>query len=393
MEEQKGKELLEIREEEEDTISGMSSRRSGSPSRKRASLEIDLNEEFFKEEEEEEEDTESTTEVAGDRVASRNSSDGSTKGDGDSSQKKGRTEATGERPASSVRQYVRSKMPRLRWTPELHQSFVHAVDRLGGQERATPKLVLQMMNVRGLSIAHVKSHLQMYRSKRLDDSGQERSTISSALSPLEFHLKRERQHELFYTEKLQFFRILQHLRDHHPVMTDLSKRHDWGMNQHTLAVANSFINRRQSLVMEERQRSFGWSGSSSSKLYPYESFMGNPKFKDNPSNQGSNFHDPYDLLIKDGVEPDRFQSPFGVEFTKVEAKIARPSSPSLNLSLSTGLLENGGEAQGSPELSLSLGTRDNCGAMDSRFGFFKLGRGRDEPARTVSALDLTMSIN
>ncbi|KAK6917917.1 hypothetical protein RJ641_016339 [Dillenia turbinata] len=54
-----------------------------------------------------------------------------------------------------VRQYIRSKLPRLRWTPDLHLSFVHAVERLGGQERATPKLVLQLMNVRGLSIAHV----------------------------------------------------------------------------------------------------------------------------------------------------------------------------------------------------------------------------------------------
>ncbi|KAL6546499.1 hypothetical protein OROMI_022220 [Orobanche minor] len=72
---------------------------------------------------------------------------------------------------ATLRQYVRSKMPRLRWTPDLHLSFVHAIDRLGGQERATPKAVLQLMNVRGLSISHVKSHLQMYRSKKLDGSG------------------------------------------------------------------------------------------------------------------------------------------------------------------------------------------------------------------------------
>ncbi|GLT29408.1 hypothetical protein SLA2020_042800 [Shorea laevis] len=65
-----------------------------------------------------------------------------------------------------VRPYVRSKVPRLRWTPDLHHCFVHAVERLGGEDRATPKMVLQMMDVKGLTISHIKSHLQMYRSMK-----------------------------------------------------------------------------------------------------------------------------------------------------------------------------------------------------------------------------------
>ncbi|KAL9384241.1 hypothetical protein Peur_024564 [Populus x canadensis] len=72
----------------------------------------------------------------------------------------------GLRSSAIVRPYVRSKMPRLRWTPDLHHCFVHAVERLGGEDRATPKMVLQIMDVEDLTISHVKSHLQMYRSMK-----------------------------------------------------------------------------------------------------------------------------------------------------------------------------------------------------------------------------------
>ncbi|KAE8729993.1 Myb family transcription factor APL [Hibiscus syriacus] len=53
--------------------------------------------------------------------------------------------------------------PRLKWTPELHQRFVEAVNQLGGADKATPKNLMRVIGISRLTLNHLKSHLQKYR--------------------------------------------------------------------------------------------------------------------------------------------------------------------------------------------------------------------------------------
>ncbi|XVE72277.1 hypothetical protein DITRI_Ditri11bG0026500 [Diplodiscus trichospermus] len=49
------------------------------------------------------------------------------------------------------------------WSSELHARFVEVLNLLGGIEVATPKQIRDLMQVEGLTIDQVKSHLQKYR--------------------------------------------------------------------------------------------------------------------------------------------------------------------------------------------------------------------------------------
>ncbi|RLN13248.1 myb family transcription factor APL-like [Panicum miliaceum] len=70
--------------------------------------------------------------------------------------------------------------PRLRWTAELHDRFVDAVAQLGGPDKATPKTIMRVMGVKGLTLYHLKSHLQKFRlGKQHKEFGDHTVTLSN----------------------------------------------------------------------------------------------------------------------------------------------------------------------------------------------------------------------
>ncbi|XP_024016033.1 myb family transcription factor PHL4 isoform X2 [Eutrema salsugineum] len=89
---------------------------------------------------------------------------------------------------------------RMRWTQELHEAFVEAVNQLGGSNKATPKGVLKHMKVEGLTIYHVKSHLQKYRTYRPEPS---EGSSETKLTPIEHITSLDTKRGIDITEALR----------------------------------------------------------------------------------------------------------------------------------------------------------------------------------------------
>ncbi|XP_061366346.1 myb family transcription factor PHL8-like isoform X1 [Gastrolobium bilobum] len=104
--------------------------------------------------------------------------------------------------------------PRLKWTPELHQRFIEATNQLGGAHKATPKSLMRVMGIPGLTLYHLKSHLQKYRlgkSQQLETGSDNKQDDYREIKSSDGHCSREisigAQNQI--TENLQIAQALQ----------------------------------------------------------------------------------------------------------------------------------------------------------------------------------------
>ncbi|KAJ7943462.1 MYB-like transcription factor family protein [Quillaja saponaria] len=84
--------------------------------------------------------------------------------------------------------------PRLKWTPELHKQFVEAVNQIGGADKATPKNLMRMMGIPGLTLYHLKSHLQKFRmgkSQQSETCSDNKQEDSREIQSSDSHCSRE----------------------------------------------------------------------------------------------------------------------------------------------------------------------------------------------------------
>lgn len=86
--------------------------------------------------------------------------------------------------------------PRFRWTPALHQAFEAAAQELGGYDHCIPSAILERLSsVQGITMAHVKSHLQKCRNdirvnawKTDSGSGRPGNPVSTRRLAIERHM-------------------------------------------------------------------------------------------------------------------------------------------------------------------------------------------------------------
>ncbi|KAG9453419.1 hypothetical protein H6P81_006323 [Aristolochia fimbriata] len=139
---------------------------------------------------------------------------------------------------------------RLRWTPELRDRFERAVTQLGGADRATPKGILKVMAVPGLTIYHIKSHLQKYRITKyvpeFVDRGHEKKDHSEIAPNFSF------------TSAAQ---ISKALKMHREMQRQL---HDGSEVQHRLKLKTETQRRYLEKITEEKDQSSSSSSSPSS---------------------------------------------------------------------------------------------------------------------------------